>query len=58
MFTKQHYESIAHIIHSLNPTTDGEHNLIDELVEELIKFFKSDNLAFIPSKFRDACYGE
>jgi hypothetical protein len=57
MFTKQHYEAIANLIHHL-PATEEQEDLIDVLVEEFIKLFQKDNPNFNYHKFRDACYGE
>lgn len=55
MFTKEHYNIIAKIIADTHTWTDGEDEVIYDIVERLIEEFANDNPRFDAQKFRNAC---
>ncbi len=59
MTSKQDYEGIARAIKEIpvtkNLVTKWDQVYIHDVVEALSEYFQRDNMAFSPSKFREAC---
>lgn len=56
MFTQQHYEAIAQILHEEYNVPHTQNSLFYAIVDKLTVFFENDNALFKPGKFKQAVY--